>query len=150
MEQTQSSAPWFRPPNTLCNTDGWRRTRKSAGKITVRSAQKTGEAKKETMERKTKSYWEWPSDGPDSHPPDPGDRRDTALCPPPRALPPPRSPHPPPSWAALQRPATCRPSRDPGEVSEGAPDYGGAERRAWPSPRGPWRLWRPGSVEGIR
>lgn len=58
MEQTQSSAPRFRPPNTLCNTDGWRRTRKSAGKITVRSAQKTGEAKKETMERKTKAYWE--------------------------------------------------------------------------------------------
>lgn len=46
MEQTQSSAPRFRPPNTLCNTDGWRRTRKSTGKITVRSAQRTGEAKK--------------------------------------------------------------------------------------------------------
>lgn len=57
MEQTQSSAPRFRPPDTHGNTDGWSR-RKSAGKITVRSAQKTGEAKKENMERKTKAYWE--------------------------------------------------------------------------------------------
>ncbi|KAK5867290.1 hypothetical protein PBY51_011795 [Eleginops maclovinus] len=46
MEQNQSSAPWLRPPNTLCNTDGWRRTRKSTSKITVRSAQKQERLKK--------------------------------------------------------------------------------------------------------
>lgn len=46
MEQNQSSAPWLRPPNTLCNTDGWRRTRKSTSKITVRSAKKQERLKK--------------------------------------------------------------------------------------------------------
>lgn len=46
MEQNQSSAPWLHPPNTLCNTDGWRRTRKSTSKITVRSAKKQERLKK--------------------------------------------------------------------------------------------------------
>lgn len=46
MEQNQSSAPRLRPPNTLCNTDGWRRTRKSTSKITVRSAKKQERLKK--------------------------------------------------------------------------------------------------------
>lgn len=46
IEQNQSSAPWLRPPNTLCNTDGWRRTRKSTSKITVRSAKKQERLKK--------------------------------------------------------------------------------------------------------
>lgn len=46
MEQNQSSAPWLRPPNTLCNTDGWRRTRKSTSKITVCSAKKQERLKK--------------------------------------------------------------------------------------------------------
>ncbi len=46
MEQNKSSAPWLRPPNTLCNTDGRRRTRKSTSKITVRSAKKQERLKK--------------------------------------------------------------------------------------------------------
>lgn len=46
MEQNQSSAPWFLPPNTLWNTDGWRSTRKSTSKITVRSAKKQERLKK--------------------------------------------------------------------------------------------------------
>lgn len=80
MEQTQSSAPWFCPPNTLCNTDGWR-TRKSAGKITVRSAQKTGEAKKESLERSTKAQWGDLQRPRTPTPPDPGARGHTALSP---------------------------------------------------------------------
>lgn len=51
MEQNQSSAPRLRPPNTLSNTDGWRRTWKSTGKITVRSAKK--QERHKNMERKT-------------------------------------------------------------------------------------------------
>lgn len=46
MEQNQSSAPRLHPPNTLYNTDGWRRTRKSTSKITVRSAKKQERLKK--------------------------------------------------------------------------------------------------------
>lgn len=44
------------PPNTLCNTDGWRRTRKSTSKITVRSAKKQERLKK-TWNAKPKCYW---------------------------------------------------------------------------------------------
>lgn len=62
MGQNQSSAPWFRPPNTLCNTDGWRRTRKSTSKITVRSAKKQERLKKKTWNAKPKCYWVWPRD----------------------------------------------------------------------------------------
>lgn len=46
MEQNQSSAPRLHPPNTLYNTDGWRRTRKSTSKITVCSAKKQERLKK--------------------------------------------------------------------------------------------------------
>lgn len=46
MERNQSSAPWLCPPNTLCNTDGRRRKRKSTRKITVRSAKKQERLKK--------------------------------------------------------------------------------------------------------
>lgn len=46
MEQNQSSAPRLHPPNTLYNTDGWKRTRKSTSKITVRSAKKQERLKK--------------------------------------------------------------------------------------------------------
>lgn len=87
MEQNQSSAPRLHPPNTLYNTDGWRRTRKSTSKITVRSAKKQERLK--NMERKTKVLLgltsrrpgflpSWPRMWPRAH----------AFLLPPRALPP--------------------------------------------------------------
>ena len=94
MEQNQSSAPWLHPPNTLCNTDGWRRTRKSTSKITVRSAKKQERLKK-TWNAKPKSYWVWPRDALAPFPPDPwSDHTDRPLCCLPGLFPPPRLPHP--------------------------------------------------------
>lgn len=62
MERNQSSAPWLHPPITLCNTDGWKRTRKTTSKITVRSAKKQERLKKKTWNAKPKCYWVWPQD----------------------------------------------------------------------------------------
>lgn len=93
MEQNQSSAPWLHPPNTLCNTDGWRRTRKSTSKITVRSAKKQERLKK-TWNAKPKCYWVWPRDALAPFPPDPGcDPTDRPLCRLPGLFPPSRLPH---------------------------------------------------------
>lgn len=93
MEQNQSSAPLLHPPNTLCNTDGWRRTRKSTSKITVRSAKKQERLKK-TWNAKPKCYWVWPRDALAPFPPDPGcDHTDRPLCRLPGLFPPPRLPH---------------------------------------------------------
>lgn len=80
MGQNQSSAPWFRPPNTLCNTDGWRRTWKSTSKITVRSAKKQERLKKKNMERKTKVLLSVTSRCPCSLLTQDVNHRDTPLC----------------------------------------------------------------------
>lgn len=136
MEQNQSSAPWLRPSNTICNTDGWRRTRKTTSKITVRSAKKQERLKK-IMERKTKVLLGLTSRRPCSRPSWPMMcLQGQASLLPPRALPPPHLPHPshPPPWrsVALQTSQWPADLSQPGEVSVKA-GFGGAERQVWRS-----------------
>lgn len=80
MEQNQSSAPWLRPPNTLCNTDGWRRTRKSTGKITVRSAKKQERLKKHGTQNQSATGFDLETPSLPSPLTQDVTRRDTPLC----------------------------------------------------------------------
>ncbi|GAA6221432.1 uncharacterized [Lates japonicus] len=80
MEQNQSSAPWLRPPNTLCNTDGWRRTRKSTSKITVRSAKKQERLKKHGTQNQSATRFDLETPSLPSLLTQDVTRRDTPLC----------------------------------------------------------------------
>lgn len=93
MEQNQSSAPWLRPPNTLCNTDGWRRTRKSIRKITVRSAKKQERLKKHGTQNQSATGFDLETPSLPSLLTQDVTHWDTSALLPPRALPSPHLPH---------------------------------------------------------